>query len=986
MNEPKQSENIAPTANGREPKPTVCVFCGSQPGTSPAHLAAARALAHALHANNISLVYGGGTVGIMGEVAKTLVSLSGPEAVHGVIPEALIRYERNYNEDGSTNAVVDPQKVIDEKTYGRTTVVKDMHTRKQMMAREVIEGGVGGGFIALSGGYGTLEELMEVVTWNQLGIHGMPVVVYNVEGYWDGLMQWVRKAVSAGFVGEGNKGIMVEAREAEDVVAALKSYQNAEGRFKLDWGAKASESALTTAKIPSLNFTGSGSTRRPANIPLHTLERRQRRSSSRDGSWDEKGSEDRRRLRGRSSASEDEDDSDVGSEFSLWSDTGDLVDQLADEEDPLAGHFKADDNYQVKRGRSSQKRQKAVRYASNGSQEKPYTGRNKTTGSTQRPGVVKKEDIYIPSPPSRPLSWGQKFLATIMAPNDGPSRMHGLHGKKLLYFLSIFVSLGVFLFGYDQGVMSGIITGPYFKDYFNQPSRAEIGTMVAILEIGALISSLSVGRIGDVLGRRKTILYGAMVFVVGGACQTFSTGMPMMMLGRFVAGLGVGALSTIVPVYQSEISPPHNRGKLACIEFSGNIFGYMCSVWVDYFCSYIPSDWAWRVPLLLQVVMGGLLAVGSFLIVESPRWLLDNDHDEEGIVVIANLYGKGDIHNPKARDEYREIKMNVLLQRQEGERSYADMFKRYYKRVFIAMSAQALAQLNGINVISYYAPLVFEQAGWVGRDAILMTGINGITYLASTVPPWYVVDRLGRRFILLSGAIAMIISLSAISYFIFIDIHITPTMVVIFVMIYNAAFGYSWGPIPWLYPPEILPLSIRAKGASLSTAANWAFNWLVGEMTPILQEAIKWRLYLVHAFFCAVSFVVVWFIYPETANVRLEDMNSLFGDATTAAPTPQTLAEAESLFSGNRSPIGSFSLGSQQGDGNVPDMDLQPPDVEIQDGKPMVGGKAGDSDSQREGVGGWISSMVKRGKGEEGSGAGSGKYKRLGQDEDEEHR
>lgn len=238
------------------------------------------------------------------------------------------------------------------------------------------------------------------------------------------------------------------------------------------------------------------------------------------------------------------------------------------------------------------------------------------------------------------------------------------------------------------------------------------------------------------------------------------------------------------------------------------------------------------------------------------RWLLDNDHDEEGIVVIANLYGKGDIHNPKARDEYREIKMNVLLQRQEGERSYKDMFKRYYKRVFIAMSAQALAQLNGINVISYYAPLVFEQAGWVGRDAILMTGINGITYLLSTIPPWYVVDTLGRRFILLSGALVMIFALSAISYFIYIDIHWTPRLVVIFVMIYNAAFGFSWGPIPWLYPPEILPLSIRAKGASLSTASNWAFNWLVGEMTPILQDLIKWRLYLLHAFFCAVSFVV----------------------------------------------------------------------------------------------------------------------------------
>jgi hypothetical protein len=200
--------------------------------------------------------------------------------------------------------------------------------------------------------------------------------------------------------------------------------------------------------------------------------------------------------------------------------------------------------------------------------------------------------------------------------------------------------------------------------------------------------------------------------------------------------------------------------------------------------------------------------------------------------------------------------MNVLLQRQEGERSYTDMFKRYYKRVFIAMSAQALAQLNGINVISYYAPLVFEEAGWYGRQAILMTGINAITYLLSTIPPWYVVDTLGRRKILLSGALMMVISLSAISYFIFLQASWTPNMVVIFVMIYNAAFGYSWGPIPWLYPPEILPLSIRAKGASLSTATNWAFNWLVGEMTPILQEAIQWRLYLIHAFFCAVSFVV----------------------------------------------------------------------------------------------------------------------------------
>ena len=144
--------------------------------------------------------------------------------------------------------------------------------------------------------------------------------------------------------------------------------------------------------------------------------------------------------------------------------------------------------------------------------------------------------------------------------------------------------------------------------------------MVAILEVGAFIASLAIGRIGDMLGRRKTILLGSIVFFIGGALQTAATGMPMMLVGRIIAGLGVGALSTIVPVYQSEISPPHNRGRLACIEFTGNICGYAASVWVDYFCGFIESNWAWRIPLGVQCFMGALLGLGSLIIPESPRY------------------------------------------------------------------------------------------------------------------------------------------------------------------------------------------------------------------------------------------------------------------------------------------------------------------------------------------------------------------------------
>ncbi|KAG6308149.1 hypothetical protein E4U45_002149 [Claviceps purpurea] len=703
---------------------------------------------------------------------------------------------------------------------------------------------------------------------------------------------------------------------------------------------------LTAPKPPKIPPTNSS--RLPSNIPLRALHTRPHIDQE---------SQSASLLGVSNPALPSQTRLSSGSESS-WTDTGDIGDQPADDNDPVRLQLPDELEKELLPGvqKRSSKHHKKVRI----DDDLPHYH-----SQSIPPVLIDKEAIEIPLIQPRRPSRAERCIGAVMSGQSGS--IHGLTGKALIYFTSIFVSLGVFLFGYDQGVMSGIITGPYFIDYFNHPSKAQVGTMVAILEIGAFIASLVVGRVGDIIGRRRTILYGSCIFFVGGALQTAATSMAMMMVGRIIAGLGVGMLSTIVPVYQSEISPPHNRGKLACIEFSGNIIGYTTSVWVDYGCGFIESNSSWRIPLLMQCVMGALLGIGSLVIVESPRWLLDNDHDEEGMVVIANLYGGGDIHDTKARDEYREIKMNVLLQRQEGERTYAEMFRKYRTRVFIAMSAQALAQLNGINVISYYAPYVFESAGWVGHDAVLMTGFNGITYFLSTIPPWYLVDRWGRRPILLSGAIAMTISLSLISYFIYLDIRWTPRMVVLFVMIYNAAFGYSWGPIPWLYPPEILPLSVRSKGASLSTATNWAFNWLVGELTPILQERIQWRLYLVHAFFCVVSFVIVYFTYPETCGVRLEDMNSLFGDASTVMGTPSIQADNESLM----------RAGSPGPSRDLPPLNLDAGDMD-DDPKSQIQTSGGEDRS----VGGWLSRVVTRGRSPSISSGRQGRYVPLGQQDD----
>lgn len=208
--------------------PCLPSSCGASTGSSPLHIKAAHSLAGALHEAGVNLVYGGGTVGLMGEIARTLVALAGPDSVHGIIPEPLVKSE---NADPSSPL----GHCITESIYGRTTIVEDMHTRKRLMVEEVIRGGPGGGFVALSGGYGTFEELMEITTWNQLGIHSMPIVAFSVDQYWSALMSWVRAAVGKGFVKEANADIIREAHNAEEVMRCLASHQISKGRQNLAW-------------------------------------------------------------------------------------------------------------------------------------------------------------------------------------------------------------------------------------------------------------------------------------------------------------------------------------------------------------------------------------------------------------------------------------------------------------------------------------------------------------------------------------------------------------------------------------------------------------------------------------------------------------------------------------------------------------------------------------------------------------------------------
>ncbi|KAG5984831.1 hypothetical protein E4U55_003049 [Claviceps digitariae] len=210
-------------------KRVICLFGGSSSGNDAVHIEAAKSLAVALHQHDITLVYGGGTTGIMGAVASTLVALSGPSAVHGVVPAALARFEDKLG-DGRINSDYASR-------FGKRIVVRDMHTRKWLMTQMVLEGAPGSGFVAMSGGYGTMEELLESTTWSQLGIHNCRVSVFNVDGFYDGLLDWIRGVVGSGFVGQKDADIIRVARSADEVVACLahQPLQGKKGRHGLEW-------------------------------------------------------------------------------------------------------------------------------------------------------------------------------------------------------------------------------------------------------------------------------------------------------------------------------------------------------------------------------------------------------------------------------------------------------------------------------------------------------------------------------------------------------------------------------------------------------------------------------------------------------------------------------------------------------------------------------------------------------------------------------
>ncbi|KAF8268265.1 general substrate transporter [Lactarius quietus] len=475
-------------------------------------------------------------------------------------------------------------------------------------------------------------------------------------------------------------------------------------------------------------------------------------------------------------------------------------------------------------------------------------------------------------------------------------------GRPLLIATSALASLGDAMFGYSQGTIAANQVQPSFikrmfgKDVtMEQIQTSETGVdpfvvaiTVACLNITALFSALFSAYVCDILGRRMSVRIGAVIYFVSAFIQIFAPNLAALIIGRSIQGIAVGMLSMTVPILQCEIAPGHARGLFVCIEYLCLNAGFAVSAWVGYAFFFVPSEISWRGPYLVQAILAAVLFAWTFFLPETPRWLIKNGFEMEGLATLADLHGTGDIYDPAIQASYAEIAATLEREKMLGEATWGQLFKQYTRRTVIGITCQLFAQFNGINAILYFLPENLGRAGFTVPRALLYSGACALVYCAGTIPTMFLIDKWGRRFFLLIGSVLLAMALAIIgglqyysSTLPFGDARL-PTANGIFaaVCVYLFVFGATWGPTPWLLGAEIFPLRARAKGMALSTVSNWACNFIIAFITPPLFNAISGGYYFVLLGFCIISGMVVYLVYPETAHATLEQLSQVFDDTS----------------------------------------------------------------------------------------------------------
>ncbi|KAG8931644.1 hypothetical protein FRC03_000561 [Tulasnella sp. 419] len=438
----------------------------------------------------------------------------------------------------------------------------------------------------------------------------------------------------------------------------------------------------------------------------------------------------------------------------------------------------------------------------------------------------------------------------------------------LLYTIgcALFATIGSFIFGYDLGVIASVLTFPSFKNHFNNPGADIEGAIVSVLPGGAFFGAVASGYLADPLGRKRTIQVGALIGVLGCALQTGGLNNGMLIAGRVIAGISVGLLSMIGPLYQAEIAPPKHRGFIVGLAQQMIGIGFISANWVGYGSQFLDGNVQWRLPLGIQIVPAGLLFLGAFFLPYSPRWLITKGRYDEALAVVRKLHGN-DANEEWIQSEFQQMKEQILYEQEQESSDVRELWS-------------TKPMLN-------YGPRIYESLGVAGNKLLLVNSIYGVigpitNFFFITL----LLDRIGRVKPLIFGSVGICVVLSiecALNAQFPADdpngVNLAAQRgAVAMFFLSSIIFSLSYGPVSWVYVSEVFPMRVRSQGNALATACNWIFNVIWAQVAPKALKSSGWKFYLLYVVLNIVSATLVILFFPETKGKTLEEMDEVFGD------------------------------------------------------------------------------------------------------------
>ncbi len=444
--------------------------------------------------------------------------------------------------------------------------------------------------------------------------------------------------------------------------------------------------------------------------------------------------------------------------------------------------------------------------------------------------------------------------------------------NKGLYWAIFVPIIGSIIFGINMAAIAGAVK--LIKDVFIL-NDVQIGLVVSSIIVGCMVGAFTIGRFSDKNGRKAALILSAVLFLVSGIGSGLAQGMGHLIIARFIGGYAVGAVSVTIPTYISEVTPPNIRGTLGSLNQLGVVIGILIAYAINLYVA--DMDNSWRLMLAQPVIFGIPFLLFLFIrFPESPRWLMMKQKNDRALKVLNRL-----LDDPaEAETEYQEIEESFTKtgEKSDNKIKLIDIFKGPLGKImFLGIMLATFQQITGINAIIAYAPVIFEKTGVGGNTALIQSIILGAVNFAFTLVAVWLIDKVGRKQLLLWGSAGMVISLTYISYAFFAD-KASGIGVFIAILSYIAFFAASLAPVMWVVTSEIYPNKIRGVAMSVSTAVSWVCTFITVQFFPIILEGlgggISFGFFLV---FSLLAFLFILIKIPETKGKSLEQIQDELG-------------------------------------------------------------------------------------------------------------